>query len=545
MMTIPMECHCIPAVEIPHTTRLYSTYIRDFAALAQYYAHPPTLDSVRKVAGEITFDPEMRRSVTEILRKQNKELGGDAAVEASLERFAAGATVIVAGQQTALFSGPAYTIYKALHALRIANDLSAAGTPAVAVFWLATEDHDLAEVNHCFWSTKSGAERMELSHSLDLRPDLKGARVGEIPLGKEIAALVERAAATLDGPAAADIARALRESYSAAETYGSAFGKLMARLFAGRGLILIDPLSPELHRVAAPVFRAALDQHAEIAKELVERGKALHKADFHAQVKVVERSTLLFVSANGERTALVPNGADFTLGDHTYSRQEITALLVESPQLFSPNALLRPVVQDTLLGSAAIITGPAELAYYAQASIVYKRLLGRMPVILPRASFTLVPPHLVRLLRKYNVELSDFFEGRPALRKKMERDSVPPELAQQFDAGEKALRELLEALRQPIATLDPTLTGSLENAESKMLYQFVSLREKVARSMAFRSSVLDGHENQLAEALYHDGALQERSLCLLPLLAAQGMGLLDELIGRVPADGTCHQVLYL
>jgi bacillithiol biosynthesis cysteine-adding enzyme BshC len=316
-------------------------------------------------------------------------------------------------------------------------------------------------------------------------------------------------------------------------------------VFAGRGLILIDPLAPEFHRLAAPVFRAAIEQHSELAHELVERGKALDKAGYHAQVKVVERSTLLFVSANGERTSLASQGTGFALGFHTYSRQEIDALLAESPQLFSPNALLRPIVQDTLLGSAAIIAGPAELAYYAQGSVVYKRLLGRMPVILPRATFTLVPPHLVRLLGKYKLELRDFFEGRAALRKKMERDSVPPELAGQFDAGEKAVRELLESLRQPIATLDPTLSGSLENAESKMLYQFTSLRERVARAMAFRSSVLDGHERQLTELLYHDGALQERSLCFLPLLASQGLGLLDELIGRVPADGTNHQVLYL
>ena len=542
-MTIPMECHCIPSVELPHTSRLYSTYIQNFAALGEYYAHAPTLDSVKRVAGEVRPDTAMRRAVGDVLRKQNKEFGSDASVDASLERFVAGAAVIVSGQQAGLFSGSAYTIYKALHALRIAADLTAAGTPAVAVFWLATEDHDLAEVNHCVWSTKNGTERLEMP--LEVSPDLKGRRVGEIPLGGEISALVERAAGSVDGPGGADIGLALRESYSAAETYGTAFGKLLARLFAGRGLILIDPLSPELHRLAAPVYRGALQQHSSLAHELVERGKALEKAGYHAQVKVVERGTLLFVSANGERTSLVNRGENFDLGSHTYSRQEVEALLDEAPQLFSPNALLRPVVQDTLLGSAAIIAGPAEVAYYAQSSIVYERLLGRMPVILPRASFTLVLPHLVRLLRKYDLKLSDFFEGQAALRKKMERDSVPPELAEQFDSGEKALRAVLEGLRQPIATLDPTLRGSLENAESKKLYQFTSLRERVARAMAFRSSVLDGHERELTELLYHDGALQERSLCLLPMLASQGMGLLDELIRRIPADAKNHQVLYL
>ena len=544
-MNDTIEYQYIPSAELPHTTRLYSTYIQNFFSLVEYYSYPPTIESVRKVAGEVHPDLRMRRNVADVLRKQNRAFGSDVSTEASLERFAAGAAVIVAGQQASLFSGPAYTIYKALHTLRIANDLAAAGTPTVAVFWLATEDHDLAEVNHSFWFTKRGVERLELPQSVSEGPGLKGARVGEIPLGNEINALVDRATDLLEGPAAAQIGRALHESYGPGDTYGSAFGKFLARVFAGRGLILIDPLSPELQRMAAPVYRAALEQHAEIADELIDRGKTLEKSGYHAQVKVVEHSTLLFISANGKRTPLISSDTNFALDQHRYSRQQLETLLAESPQFFSPSALLRPIVQDTLLGSAGIIAGPAEVAYYAQASVVYSRILGRMPVILPRATFTLVPPHLARLMRKYKLELADFFKGRPTLRKKMERDSVPPELAELFDEGEKSLREMFEAMRKPISNLDATLNGSLENAESKMLYHLTSLRERVARAMAFRSSVLDGHERQLVELLYPNEALQERSLCLLPMLASLGMSLLDELLGDIPTDATTHQVIYL
>ena len=542
-----MECHCIPAVEIPHTAHLYSTYIQNFSSLAEFYSHAPTAESVRQVACGLRPDPAMRRGVAEVLRQQNRGFGGDASVEAAIERFAAGAAVIVSGQQTGLFSGPAYTIYKALHALRVADDLSASGTPAVAVFWLATEDHDLAEVDHCFWPTKGGAEQLELAAPSD--PTLKGHRVGEIALGQPIEPLVEQACALLEGPAAPEIARALKESYAAPETYGSAFGKLLARLFAGHGLILLDALAPELHRLAAPVYRAAKDRHAELTQDLLARGKALEQAGFHAQVKVAERSTLLFLSdgqsGNGERQPLTSRKGEFVAGARAYSHADLEKFLAESPEVFSPNALLRPVVQDTLLGSAAIVAGPAEAAYYAQSSVIYRRLLGRMPVILQRASFTLVPPHLARLLRKYNLEFADLFEGRQALRKKMERDTLPPELAQQFDAGEKTLRELIEKMRAPIATLDPTLKGALENAESKIVFQFNGLRERVGRAIAFRSSVLDGHERELVEWLYPEGGLQERAICLLPLIASQGAALLDELVKRIPADGKQHQVLYL
>ena len=145
-----MECHCIRAIDVPHTTRLYSSYLQDFRSVAGFYAHPPTLESIKRVAADVRPDLSLRRYVTEILRTQNRAFGSDSSVETALDRFASGSVAIVTGQQVGLFSGPSFTIYKALTALRLAQELNGGGTPAVAVFWLATEDHDLAEINHSF-----------------------------------------------------------------------------------------------------------------------------------------------------------------------------------------------------------------------------------------------------------------------------------------------------------------------------------------------------------------------------------------------------------
>ncbi len=486
------------------------------------------------------LDPALRRGVTEILRRQNRAFGGDKAVDASLDRLAAGAAAIVTGQQVGLFSGPSYTIYKAVTALRLAADLTAAGAPAVAIFWLAAEDHDLAEINHCYWPARGEPARLELPPE----GNAKG-RVGNVPLGDAVTALVERAGGMMEGPARKEVLSALAESYRPGETYSSAFGKLMARLFAGTGLILLDPMSAELHRLAAPIYRAALEQHGELTKDLVERSTALEKAGYHAQVKVGGENTLLFVDVAGERTPLRARDGGFALGRRTLSAAEAAKLLADAPEAFSPNALLRPVVQDSLLPTAAYIGGPAEIAYFAQASVVYQRLLARMPVILPRASFTLVEPHAARLLRKYGLELADLFRGQAHLRSKMEQVLLPADLAQRLSDGEKALRELLAGLREPIAKLDATLVGALETAENKILYQFGNLAGKAAHAVAQRSAVLDAHVSELMGSLYPRGELQERSLCFLPALAAQGMGLLEELVGRAAAGGAKHQVLYL
>jgi bacillithiol synthase len=534
-----MECHCIRAVDVPHTTRLYSSYLQDFPSVARFYAHPPNLESVKRVAADVHADLALRRNVAEILRAQNRRLGSDSSVQAALDRFASGAVAIVSGQQVGLFSGPSFTIYKALTALRLAEELNSAGTPAVAIFWLATEDHDLAEIDHCFWPSREGAEKIGLPSS-----DHEGHRAGEVPLGDAVLAAVEHATAKLEGPAADQIRTALAGSYLPSETYGSAFGKLFAHLFAGKGLILLDPISQELHRLAEPLYRAGLERHSELNQALLARATDLERANYHVQVKIIEESTPLFVNLDGQRLPVRARKADFTVGRRSFSLSELTDLLARSPSDFSANVLLRPVIQDGLLSTTAYIAGPSEVAYFAQASVIYDRLLVRMPVILPRASFTLVDAHAVRLLRKYELEFSDLLHGRAKLRAKMEGRLLPKILTRRFDTGGKSLQKMLTELREQVTRFDPTLGGAMDTAESKMLFQFSKLKEKAAHALAIRSSILDAHERELIAHLYPNGELQERHHCLLPTLAAQGMELLDELEHRIKLGGAQHQVLY-
>lgn len=535
-----MECHCIRAVDVPHTTRLYSSYLQDFPSVARFYAHAPNFESIRGIAAEMQPDAAVRHKVVEILRRQNRSFGGDASVEAALDAFASGAAAIVTGQQVGLFSGPSYTIYKALTALRVAEELNSAGTPAVAIFWLATEDHDLAEIDHCFWPLREGTEKIGLPSS-----DYEGSRAGEVPLGDAVGAALERATANLEGPAADQIRVALADSYSPAETYGSSFGKLLARLFAGKGLILLDPISEELHRLGEPLYRAALEQHAEIDQELLSRSNDLERGGYEVQVKVTDRSTPLFLNVDGKRVPIRAGDHEFGAGRRSFSRSELIDLLAKSPLDFSANVLLRPVIQDRLLDTTAYIGGPSEIAYFAQASVLYKRLLGRMPVVLPRASFTLADGHSVRLLRKYDLEFSDVLHGRVKVRAKMEGKLLPKTMTRRFESGEKSLRKTLAELREQVTRLDQTLGGAMDTAESKMLFQFSKLKEKAAHAMAVRSSILDAHERELITQLYPDGELQERRSCFLPILARQGMELLDELKERIKLGGAKHQVLYL
>lgn len=548
-----MESHCIPFREIPHSTKLFSSFLDDFSRVSHFYAHPPTAAGIDAAAREVRLDSAMRGSVVEILREQNSGFAPenklDPATARNLERLAAGAVAIVTGQQVGLFSGPAFSFYKALSAVRCAEETTARGINAVPVFWLATEDHDLAEVNHTFWNTRNGLARYELP----AKPEDAGRHVGEVVLGEAIEPLVTTAAEALAGPFAENVASALRESYARGESYGSALGKLMTRLLARRGIIFLDPLDPRFHRLAAPVYLRALDESGPLREALLARSKELESQGFHDQVKVTHESTLLFYKVGGRREPLRSRNGKFSAGDAEFTRDQLAVAIQSAPEDFTPSALLRPVVQDTLLPTAAYFGGPAEIAYMAQTQTVYRKILGRMPAILPRASFTIVEPPIPRILTHYGLDIRDVFAGPQHLRTKLEQKSLPAELSGRFDATEESVRSMLKALEDPLERLDSTLLEALQGTERRVLHQFEQLRGKIARAENFRSGILDRKERILLDSLYPNGGLQERTLCFLPLLASIGPSLLDDLtrlasIADSSGSTSCagqHHVLFL
>ena len=540
-MTEPMECTRFAFARLPHSTRLLADYLDDFQNLSAFYSHPPRRDGVLAAARAVNLAPETRAQVAKIMADENRRFGLDPAAEQNIERFRKGAVAIVTGQQVGLFSGPAYTFYKALGALRLARELTESGVDAVPIFWMATEDHDLTEVNQCFWPTRAGFER----HELPFAPETAGGPVGRLALPEEVRSAVESVCAKLEGPSTPSITAALENAYRPGETLGSAFGRLLAHLLGPRGLILLDPLDARLHQLAKPLYLAAMDAKEELDAALLERAECLVNGGYHAQVRVTEESTLLFWEKDGKRFPVESRGGKLHVGDAVFTASEFRAAVEQHPERTSANVLLRPVVQDALLGTAAYIGGAAEIAYLAQAQVVYRRLGVPMPAVLARPGFTIVERPIARLLSKYRLEMTDVFQGRQHLRVLMERESLPEDLLEDFAEREAKLKELLAGLREPLIRLDATLAGALDTAERKMLYQFGKLHEKAGRALGMRSGILDRHEQLLTDLLYPHHGLQERTLCFLPMLAWQGLSLLEALEAEANADSAHHAVVLL
>ena len=536
-----MECDCLRFSEIPQTTKLFASFIENFPKVKELYGHVPDETGVRAAAGEVRLDASARKAVAEILREQNERLGSSREAMRNIERLRDGAAAIVTGQQVGLFGGPAYCIYKALDAIAWAKRLTRAGVDAVPIFWMATEDHDLAEANHVFFRERYGIAQL----ATEVENSVAGQSVGRISFGNEIAAVVEHANSLLDGSSAKELGAALAATYRAGENFGSAFGKLLARLFENSGLILLEPLDRRLHELARPIYQKVVEQSAEIAGELLARGKELGKSGFHAQVKVTQQSTLIFVDVESRREAVRRKNGEFLAGNLRLNAAELLKKIENEPETLSPSVLLRPVLQDFLLPTAAYVGGPAEVAYMAQAQVVYKRILGRMPAILPRASFTLVESNVARTMKKYELGIGDIFAGRQRVRRKMEMHYLPHGLEARFARDEKALRQILSGYGKPFSTLDKSLAGARDTTEKKMLHQFQKLRGKAGRAQNERTGVLDRHESEIVSAMYPRHGLQERTLSLLPFLARYGMDLLERLESASQSACKGHRVVSL
>ena len=532
-----MDCRALASHKLPHQSKLFLEYLNNFSKVQAFYAHAPKLSSVVAVARELDFPKDRRSAVVATLRAQNTGFGVGRAVFENLERLEKGAVAIVSGQQVGLFSGPAYSFYKALSAIQVANELTRSGIEAVPIFWMATEDHDVDEVRHVSWFQDGQLKRFELA-----APDQKdsGRAVGKILLGVPIDEQVHEAAELLVKQGGVLLAQFLKDSYKRGETYGSAFAKLFARLFSQQGLILLDPLDPALHRIAAPVYRQAIEDRDALNEKLLGRGKELEAAGFTAQVKVTAKSTLLFYmgcecgdqaqTSDGVRKAIATAGhGKFQAGEKQWATAELLKAIETTPEDFSPSALLRAVVQDYLLPTVGYIGGAAEIAYFAQSEVVYKHVLERMPVILSRPDFTLVDTKAAKLLRAYKLNVEDIWAGSQEVRRRMELASVPKDLSRDFDRNHKQVMKMLDQLHDHLRKLDPTLQGAVQTARKKIDFPIDKLRRKTGRAQDAKATLLAVYENFLEQLLYPHKVLQSRELCLLPFLARWGPAGLPEL----------------
>jgi bacillithiol biosynthesis cysteine-adding enzyme BshC len=524
-----MPCTCVRQTDLPNTSAIAADVFYHPDRTAAFYRHPlRDLASFRAAAAEIDFPAGRRAALVAALGPRNPS-------SRSLQRLAEpGAVAVVTGQQVGLFSGPSYTAYKALHAARLAAWLTEQGVPAVPIFWLATQDHDFAEVNHTWVFDKSNRP-----HKLEMRRQASSQPVGDIALA---APPIDELRAALSGlPFADEVTAHAAAAYQPGNTMGRAFGDLLQSLFAKFDILQVDPLLPAFRQLAAPVLRSAVAAAPDLSAAILARNQELASAGYHAQVHMEEQTSLFFLMENGKRLALRRHGSEYVLNGRRFSSQELQA----SAESLSPNALLRPVVQDSILPTAASIMGPAEMAYLAQSEVIYRAILGRMPVAVPRAGFTILDQHSHKLLDRYGLRLTDFFDGEEAIRHRVADRLVPPALAGSLRETAAAVSRAVDDLRSQLVAFDPTLAQALDRSARKIRYQIGKVEGKAGRETMRRDARATEDAASLSGLLWPERHLQERLYSILPFLARHGLGLLDQVYEAIQLDCPDHRMMVI
>jgi bacillithiol biosynthesis cysteine-adding enzyme BshC len=534
-----------PIMVAPGMSRLFLDYCAGAPAVRRFYASPP----IGNGAGS-GFDRQTRpplpahwAELVGLLREQNPS----AAAAAALEALDEGAGAVVTGQQVGLFGGPLFTPLKAATAVARAREATVAGRPHAAIFWLATEDHDFAEIAQVTFPA-----RKELCTLKYEKTPTAPRPVGGVVLDESIAALIEQAWELLGPSEAMD---ALAEAYQPGRTFAQAFADFYAKVFAAQGLLVLDAGSRAFHRIGAPVLRAALERADELHRALIERNRELEAAGYHAQVAVGMQSSLLFLmdEGTGARLALkrtTPTAAEpkglWQAGRQSFSTAELVGILEAEPERISPSALLRPVFQDFLLSTSATVGGPAEIAYFAQSAVLFERILGRGTPALPRFSATLIEPGTRELLRRNELSLEQVWSKNAAsLTQRLAARSLPAEGREKLAAAGTALDGELEPLLAWMRSMDQGLGRSAETAASKMRYQMNRLRRLAANFQLQREASLGREAEAISRALYPGGVLQERLHGAAYYLARYGFELAEQITEQAICSGAEHTALWL
>lgn len=548
--SVILQTESVPFAEISGQSKLFIEYQQNPIALKGYY--PSVVESHTQISARI---PEVlanhkadRNQLCDALEDMNTACGASEKTLENIKKLRENNCVaVVTGQQAGLFSGPLYTIYKALSAVKMTECLRGRGFNAVPVFWIATEDHDFEEVSKTFVLGRTG-ELDELKN--EPKRCYENLPVGTIQLDESIRETVKELFEDLSSTEFTDELRELIEQSWTPETYfGDAFAKLLTGLFADYGLIILCPLDPRLKQLAAPIYKQAIEKSAEIVDALRKRSDELQEKGYHAQVLVGEDYFPLFWQAKDKTRNALKKSAQGTFKTKDNSREftleELAEIAEKEPTRFSPSVVLRSVVQDYILPTICYFGGAAEIAYFAQSGEVYRILDRPNTPIFHRQSFTVIEPKHNKTLDKYELELKDLLVGYENLLPQIVEKYLNSDTAKIFAEAEEKINIELNRLDQNLSQIEPTLADNLAKRRRKIIYHIGAMRNKFHHAQIRKDATLQRQIETMFTALLPHKHLQERTLNVNYFLNRYGFNFVDWIYQAIDLDDKGHRVIYL
>jgi len=504
---------------------------------------------------ELEDQPIDREALCEALETYNHNLGCSEKTLQNLERLKQrDAVVVVTGQQAGIFTGALYTVYKAITTLKLAKNLEAEiGRPVVPVFWIASEDHDFHEIKVAHYITGGRLKKVEIDKtdrkSLR-RVNLKKMSVGHLETNNSVKHSIEQILSDFAGNESIDhFESLLSTTFIDKDSLSNWFGRIMSRLFHDYGLVLLDPMIPELRAIETNFFKMAVERQALVTAALRQQTELAENLGFQKAIEFDPEGLQLFIYEHEERLALRSDQEGYFC-EHggqqiRYSKEVLLDRITQRPQDFSTNVVLRPVVQDVLLPTLAYVAGPGELNYYAQLDKVYQVFGRRAPVLYPRENFTLVQKDVTEVLNHYDLSpenvlmcgISSIRDHLLDLRDEVRIDTL-------FDNYIEKFEDEYRTLLQKVLEISPDLESLSEKNIGLIKAQMNYLKEKAHRFHRRNHRQVTQDLTAVEAQLMPGGHLQERTLSILQYYAQSGDSLIDFLINEVPLDPD-HRIIML
>jgi len=499
---------------------------RAFENVAHAFAGDPHQPAAwRDAIARVTAHPRNRTALVAALTAQQAARQSPEPARANAARLADHRAVVVAtGQQAGTFGGPIFTLLKALTAIKLARDVeSTHGVPAVPVFWVDAEDHDWNEVAGC---TVLDAELTPKTVGVGAAPRPGSCPISSLPLPSGAAPTVLAALREALPPTefTDTLIASLARHYGDGVTLARAFAGLMDDLLGPLGLVVYDASDPATKPLAGPLFVRELSSPGETSRLAAEAGAALDARGYKAQVTPGADSTALF--ALGEtREPIKRTPAGFAIGDRHVSGADLVAEATAHPERFSPNVLLRPLVQDTLFPTIAYVGGPSELAYFAQLKDVYAHFGLPMPLIVPRATATFVDGAGLRFLQRSGVELGALQARDDGALNRLLEQTLPREVEDALQAARADVEARMATVIAAVPAVDATLEGTARSTLGKMTHELGTLQQKVVQAAKRRDDTLRRQFERTRALAFPGGEPQERAIGLVWLLNRVGPAL--------------------
>jgi bacillithiol biosynthesis cysteine-adding enzyme BshC len=537
----------IPIENLPKISSLAYDYIYDYDKVREFFAGDFRDEKAYTLQAEkVQSRNYKRKELAAILEESNTSYGCGTKTVGNIKQILEDKTcTVVTGQQVGLFSGPLYTIYKALTAIRLAESLGEMGLGNfVPVFWMASDDHDFEEIDHITLLNRE-SEIVDIKYPWhSIRPKKP---VSNIMLTTEISDCIQQLNThTHDSEFKPEILSQLGTAYQPDRSFADAFAQWMTRLFSRYGLILIDASNPDLKDLGKEIFYTEIAENSPSTQCALETSQRLSQKNYSTQIPLHEGLLNLFL-VEDERNSIQFEDDDFYIKgtQQIYKREELLQLLETKPHEFSPNVLLRPLYQDTLLPTVAYVGGLSEVAYFAQTKGVYKRFDLPMPIIYPRKSLTLIEKNVDKVLQVYHLSVQDMWQDADAKINKIAREKLPESLGKTFKSTASHLDKDFAEVKREVSTFEPTLKKTVDLTFGKIHRQLSLLEKKILAASKKQNTILTQRFHLAKNGLYPNQRLQERVFNITPFLIKYSHTIIDKLYKALDLTHHDHQLLKL